>query len=48
MSSQFFTRDIGENIVNVDLSARCGLECYRCQRQTYYKSKINKFLWSVI
>ena len=39
MSSQFFTRDIGENPgVNVDLSARCGLECPRCQRQTYYKS----------
>ena len=38
-NSQFFTRDIGENPgVNVDLSARCGLECPRCQRQTYYKS----------
>ena len=34
---QFFTRDVGENPgVNVDLSARCGLECPRCQRQTYY------------
>ena len=33
----FFTRDSGENPgVNVDLSARCGLECSRCQRQTYY------------
>ncbi len=35
----FFTRDGGENAgVNVDLSARCGLECSRCQRQTYYDS----------
>ena len=36
---QFFTRDKGENPgVNVDLSARCGLECPRCQRQTYFSS----------
>lgn len=36
---QFFTRDDGENPgINVDLSARCGLECMRCQRQTYYKN----------
>ena len=39
MSSQFFTRDIGENPgVNVDLSARCGLECPRCQRQTAFRN----------
>ena len=38
-NSQFFIRDKGENPgVNVDLSARCGLECPRCQRQTYFSS----------
>ena len=37
--SQFFIRNKGENPgVNVDLSARCGLECPRCQRQTYFSS----------
>jgi MoaA/NifB/PqqE/SkfB family radical SAM enzyme len=36
-NKQFFLRDDGENTgVNVDLSARCGLECSRCQRQTYF------------
>ena len=35
----FFTRDSGENPgVNVDMTDKCGLECLRCQRQTYYEN----------